>query len=422
VVFSVRNLVFLFAICCSTTAFAKSKKVKSYPQLLKRDGWKLTGRKLVPEPGDIYNEKGELWRKREGCFKKAKSREKSMASSRAYKRSSVRASGLFGAFRAGGSLSSTTLSVYKDPKSFSIPIDILKKNMTEECLASLRNEPYKQDLVVVTSVIKAKYKKSRTKKRRGFLGWLGIGISAKSKSKRKEHSKKPTTIAYRRSPVMSFFPRDPQTQGTLLIKGYSTRPKGDKQRSRCKTQIFIDGQHRGYASRKGNFLVHVRGGRSHKINGYCTEKTGKKKGQKREFWSDVQVKSVPVSSDPMRVVLNMQWWTKEEVAGSKLKYQQSKAWDVAGYVVASGLSVASGWHYYKSKSLYKDAENITDVGQAQEYADLRAEGKQANEIALLTGGGGALVLTSALTHAIFTGLKKKEWNRRKRSRGNLKKK
>jgi hypothetical protein len=32
------------------------------------------------------------------------------------------------------------------------------------------------------------------------------------------------------------------------------------------------------------------------------------------------------------------------------------------------------------------------------------------------------VLTSALTHAIFTGLKKKEWNRRKRSRGNLKKK
>ncbi len=129
-----------------------------------------------------------------------------------------------------------------------------------------------------------------------------------------------------------------------------------------------------------------------------------------------------MSSDPIRVVLNMQRWTQTEVDEAKLRYQQSKAWDVAGYVVASGLSVASGVHYYKSKSLYKEASNINDVGQAQEYKDLRAEGKKAADIALFTGGGSAVVLTSALTHAIFTWGKKKDRLRRQSSRGKVKKK
>ncbi|MEC7947837.1 MAG: hypothetical protein VX265_09740, partial [Myxococcota bacterium] len=211
-------------------------------------------------------------------------------------------------------------------------------------------------------------------------------------------SKDHIAIAYKRRPVVGFFPLDPSRQGTLKI---TTRALDGR---RCAGRVRVDGEDVGYTSRREPLTVPVTAGPAHTAKGFC--QNGR---------SD----TVSVSVRPgttKTVALKMQRFTPEQLQASHAAYLASKRWDTAGYVVSGGLLATATGFYIRSTMLYAEADVV--AVDSRRYNDLTLSGDRSRLVALYTGGGGVAVLGSTLTHALLsTAFKKAQYQRRKKSRG-----
>ena len=105
------------------------------------------------------------------------------------------------------------------------------------------------------------------------------------------------------------------------------------------------------------------------------------------------------------------------MVAARTRYRNSKTLDTVGYIVASGLLGTSAYFYIDSRSKYSEASEVTSVNEADRYADLRSQGQAAGDRALIFGASGGVVLTSALTHALFsTAIKKAKYKKMRRTR------
>jgi len=393
-----RYLCLVVAFCFSTMAQAAARKATSpFERRLKSAGWTLTSKSISAKPGDIYNRATKtVWAPRKKCFT-ASMNQREIASSLQMKKTNAEISGFFSGIRAKAKGSGFEAKAYLDPYRYWIPSTELQ--ILPACLERIRQSPDRGDLVVVTDIVSAQYQTVTRKTREALVKALVAGARAKKDDRSATFSKKPVTIAYKRRSVVAFIPVNLRTQGTVKLKTKSLSGK------KCAGRVWVDREHVGFTQKKASLPVPVKAYKNHLVQGSC----GKSK-------SDL----ISVSVNPgqnLEVMLKMQRYSKKQLMASQASYRRSKGWDTFGYIAATGLLSTSGVYYFKSSKHYSEADNINTVDQGDRYADLRSQGDTARETALLYGGGGAVVLTSTLTHALFsTAIKKGKYKKQKKSR------
>ena len=392
-------------LCLFGTSDAEAKKSKksAFERRLESRRWTLTSKSTSVEPGDIYNRSTkEIWKRRADCFS-ASVEKRSVVGSEEVKKVGGEVGGFWSGISAKAKGSSFIARSYSDPYVHSIPFSKLKAS--DACVEELKRSPDKADLVVVTEIFKAKFTTIQKKSKEALLRVLMFGVKAETKNKTKSSSKDRVVIAYKRRSVAALLPLDPTRQGSLKITTTYNQGK------RCPGRIRINNEEIGFTPSNAPLIHYVRANVAHNVQGFC----GKNKSGK-ERKSDVF--RVAVGAGGVRdVTLRMQVYSLENLQAWETRYKQSKGWDTAGYVIAAGLVGTSTYFYIKRNSYYNEAAEITDINGGDRYEDLRSSGKSAGDKALIFGGGGALVLTSALTHALLsTAIKKAKYKKRRKSR------
>lgn len=390
----------LFWACSAAakTPQSKSKKPRSaFERDLRANGWALTNKVEIIKAGDIVNERTHTrWARGSDCFAASPVR-RNIASSKVVKKSSIKAGGLWGAVSAKAKAGKYVARLYKAPYIEAIPASQLQ--LQSACLERLRHDPNKGDLVVVTDVVAARYKTVEARSYEALVKMVRVAnAGAKHRKKSVSASKEHIAIAYKRRPVVGFFPLDPRRQGTLKI---TTRALDG---SRCAGRVRVDGEDVGYTGPRLPLTVPVSAGTPHTAKGFC--QSGR---------SDlVRVNVKPGMT--RNVSLKMQRFTPEQLREAEETYLASKRWDTAGYVVSGGLLATAAGFYVRSTLLYAQSDDAP--ADSRRADQLVSSGDTSRLVAIYTGGGGAVVLGSTLTHALLsTAFKKAAYQRRKKSRG-----
>lgn len=398
-----RQICIVLALTWSVSAAAKAPTAKAKPQRsafernLRANGWSLTNKVEAMSAGDIVNERTRTrWAKGSDCFAAAPVR-RNIASSKVIKQSSVKVGGLWGALSAKAKAGKYVARLYRDPHIEAIPGSQLQ--LRSSCLERLRHDPNKGDLVVVTDVVAARYKTVEARSYEALVKMMRVAsVKGKHRKKSVAASKGHIAIAYKRRPVVGFFPLDPGRQGTLKLV---TRALDGR---RCAGRVRVDGEAVGYTSRRIPLTVPVSAGSVHAVKGFCQDRRS----------DTLSVKVQPGKTKT--VALRMQRFTPEQLQASKDAYLASKRWDTAGYVVSGGLLATAAGFYIQSTMLDAEADSVGAGGSR--YDDLMLRGERFRLGARYAGGSGAVVLGATVTHALLsTVIKKAQYERRKKSRG-----
>ncbi len=398
---SIRLFCFALALTWSASAAAKAPKSKpqrsAFERNLRSHGWSLTNKVEVMSAGDIVNERTHTrWAKGSDCFSAAPV-QRNIASSKVIKQSNAKVGGLWGALSAKAKAGKFVARLYRDPHIEAIPASQLV--LRSSCLEQLRHDPNKGDLVVVTDVVAARYKTVEAKSYESLVKMMRVAsVKAKHQKKSVAKSKGHIAIAYKRRPVVGFFPLDPGRQGTLKLVTRSLDG------SRCAGRVRVDGESVGYTSRRLPLTVPVSAGGAHTVKGFCQDRRS----------DTLSVKVQPGKTKT--VALRMQRFTPEQLEASKEAYLASKRWDTAGYVVSGGLLATAAGFFIQSNLLDTEASSL-GAGSSR-YDDLVVRRDRFRLGTQYLGGSGAVVLGATVTHALLsTALKKAQYERRKKSRG-----